>query len=181
MMENKRKLIGFSGPAGSGKTTAAMFTDGRILSFAEPLKACIQDLFKFTDEQLFTLGGKEAVDLRYGVSPRVVMQKFGTEFIRETVPDLWLILMHRKLETLPTNVLAVIDDVRFEDEAELIRSCGGVIVHIKGRQMALSSHASEQPLQVGVNDFIIYNTQTLENLETTVNNITNSALRGVLV
>ena len=90
----RNDLIGFTGPAGCGKTTAAALlknliekTDSGIratglASFAGPLKNCLATLFQFTDAQLCTMEGKEAVDERYGVTPRLVMQRFGTEFIR---------------------------------------------------------------------------------------------------
>lgn len=151
------KLIGFSGPAGCGKTTAATalskLTGGKVLSFATPIKECLTNLFGFTSDQLYTLRGKEAIDHRYGVSPRQAMQRFGTEFVRTTVPDLWCILLREKIKGAMSNIF--VDDLRFEDEAALIRSLGGIVVHIRGRKLMRSNHKSEEGLLCYPNEDLI--------------------------
>jgi thymidine kinase len=158
MFTRKRNLIGFSGPMCSGKTTAARVLVRDVKAFATPLKDCIERLFRFERDQLYTFEGKNAVDHRYGVSPRTVMQNFGTEFVRGTVPDLWLILMEQELDKIPDHRLVVIDDCRFENELHFVRDQGGVVVHIKGRRPVASDHKSEAPLEVRDEDYRIYNT-----------------------
>lgn len=163
------KLIGFTGLAGSGKTTAAnilrdlLSNEKRarlvvVKSFAGPLKDCLLTLFDFEYEQLYTMEGKETIDERYGVTPRLIMQRFGTEFIRTTVPNLWEILMEENIVRCGDSETGIIiDDVRFEPEADLIRSMGGRVVHIKGRGGIDSDHESEAGLKIKDQDFTINN------------------------
>lgn len=159
------KLIAFTGPMGSGKTVAAEVCreqhKGVVLSFATPMKKCLKDLFNFEHNQLYTLDGKNSVDKRYGVSPRTIMQKFGTEFIRNTVPDLWVKLMEERIWHYRRDQNVFIDDCRFEDEAALIRRLGGTIVHIRGRCACESDHKSESGLHGMSSDITIINSTDL--------------------
>lgn len=155
-------LIGFAGPVGSGKTTAAKATGFKRTYFAEPLKKCVRDLFLFSDEQLYTLEGKEAVDARWGKSPREIMQHFGTEYIRANFDNFWVRRMAMELLNLRTQGFnnIVIDDVRFENEAAMIRGAGGVVIHIDRpgpARTSKSDHASEQPLRLFKEDVILVN------------------------
>jgi dephospho-CoA kinase len=168
-------IVAFTGPKGSGKTTAAkMLGNYEIISFAAPLKKCLRDLFNFSDTQLTTYEGKEAIDPRYGVSPRIIMQKFGTEFVRKTVPGLWESLLRAKIESDTSKNWAV-DDCRFEAEAQLIRDMGGIVVHLLGRQAGevykkrwwekLFSHKSERGVKVKARDIVIDNTCSMGELQ----------------
>lgn len=165
----KNKLIGFAGPKGVGKTTTArllkdhFMPDLEVIAFASPMKECLQQLFKFSDDQLYTLEGKEAVDPRYGVSPREIMQRFGTEFVRNTVPDLWVILMEERIKEL--GGAAIIDDVRFEDEAQLIRDLGGRIIHVFGRAEFSGGHESEQGITFEPDDLELNNSYDMYTLK----------------
>ena len=65
--------------------------------------------------------------------------------------------------------LFVVTDVRFEQEAEMIRQLGGTIVHIFGRTHAATTdkHISEQRLKVcEYTDICISNSGTLQELHT---------------
>jgi len=161
------RVIGFCGKAGSGKTTAARMTAVTVRSFATPLKKCVGDLFKFSYDQLYgSLYHKEMVDERYGVSPRYVMQRFGTEFVRTTVPHLWDMLMKQELleaEQRGYDVVAI-DDVRFKSELDLIEEFGGNVVEIIRGDIKDDTHASE----IGLCDYTkikIYNDGTIEDLK----------------
>ena len=167
----RRKLIGFTGPAGCGKTTAAACLSSHTYSFATPMKDCLKRLFDLDLDQLYTLEGKEAIDPRYGVSPRFLLQRFGTEFIRSTVPDLWIILMRKQLNKLPTDMFIVIDDVRFEDEAEMVRQEGGTIVHILGRSMIKSDHSSERLIGIHPKDLTFSNNGSLKEFNARVKEV----------
>lgn len=83
-MTRKRDIvIAFLGRAGSGKSTAAKHVatkyNGNLVSFATPVKRLAKILYRFTDDQVFgNQAEKEAVDPRYGISPRIAMQRLGT-------------------------------------------------------------------------------------------------------
>jgi len=162
------RLIAFTGPMGCGKTVAAEYLvengpgEGVVQSFADPLKKCVGDLFSFSHRQLYTLEGKNTIDDRYGVSPRLVLQRFGTEFVRTTVPTLWEILMEQKVRSTEAHYKIYVDDCRFEAESALIRRLGGTVVHITGRCLVASDHKSEAGVEVLDGDIVIDNSGTEE-------------------
>ena len=165
------KLIGFTGPMGAGKSEAARAVkaafDCSILSFATPLKEAAKLIFMLTDGQIYTMEGKQAVDPRWGISPREILQRLGTEAMRKEFPGVWVKHMEIQLK-LRESDLVVIDDVRFEDEVALIRSLGGKIVHIRGRAadkditLGQKKHQSESKVMYLPGDLEVYNQRTLE-------------------
>lgn len=170
------QIIGIAGPAGSGKTESArMFQKlygGTILSFAKPMKTCLQNLLDLDHDQLYTLEGKEAVDPRYGVSPRHIMQQFGTEFVRSTIPDLWVVLMRKRISNCIGDGHIFIDDVRFDDEASCILELGGSLVHMVGRESGTKrrGHQSENQLEFSSNDYVLVNDSGLPELYSQIKN-----------
>lgn len=123
------KLIGFCGYAGAGKTTAARallrnMQPARILSFAAPLKAMIRALGVDPNDRK-----EEPHPLLCGKSPRHAMQTLGTDWGRELIGDeLWLRSWAHRYER--TRGTVIVDDVRFQNEADLIRAYGGVLVRV---------------------------------------------------
>jgi adenylate kinase family enzyme len=115
------KIIGILGPAGSGKSTAATYLVEKYgacrYSFAHPLKKIVRQAFDLTKDQVWgSQRIKETVDPRYGVSPRWLLQRIGTEGIRNTLGSdfWWELCMQQILADEPR--IAVIDDFRFENE-----------------------------------------------------------------
>ena len=114
-------VIGLLGAAGAGKTTVSQYLVDKYgavrYSFAYPLKQIAQNTLGFTDEQLYgTQEQKEAIDPRYGFSPRWFLQKLGTEGIRSVFGEdiWWENCLKRIKEDQPA--LVVIDDFRFINE-----------------------------------------------------------------
>ena len=158
-------LIGFTGRMHSGKTTAAMhlvrshgFTRHR---FAGPLKAMLHAIGlteRHTDGDL----KEEPCDLLDGKTPRWAMQSLGTEWGRMLItPNLWV---NAWLATKPEGNV-VVDDVRFDNEAAMIRSAGGIVVRIvrPGQEGGGVKHASEE--WRGEADLTIYNGTTVSQFE----------------
>lgn len=116
-------IIGLLGPAGSGKSTAAKYLaekyGARRYAFADPLKDIVRLALDFTHEQVYgPQKSKEAVDPRYGHSPRWFLQRVGTQGVRAVLgADFWwqYTLDQRIMRDRPA--LAVIEDVRFVNEA----------------------------------------------------------------
>ena len=74
--------------------------------------------------------------------------------------DIWVFHLMEQIES--TTGLCVVDDVRFPNEAEYIRSRGGVIwrLHREGIE-ATGEHSSEKPLPDNlVNRRLLYNGPT---------------------
>ena len=141
-------LIGLAGPAHVGKTTIAKDLEAgysfKILSYAAPLKEALVTLTGFP-MHVFTDEHEKYIprDLFGGQTSRDAMQKFGTEFCRNMLSeDFWLKLMLLKLESETGHV--VIDDVRFQDEADLIMNQGGVVIDLYREGVEFSKdHQSE--------------------------------------
>jgi len=139
--------VGFMGGAGAGKTSAAlalwlMLGDrARILSFSSPMKSAVKQLFMLTDVQVYgTKADKEIVDPRWGVSPRTILQKVGTDCIRDMLcKDFFVRRMREAVKTSDEEII-IIDDVRFADEARICDFCVG----IRRDGLPEDSHASEQ-------------------------------------
>lgn len=125
-------ILGLLGPAGAGKSTVAEYLcktyGARRFSFASPLKEMARRIWEFSDDQLFgTQAQKEAVDPRWNMSPRTALQKLGTDACRSILgPDIWVDATLRMIADIAPRV-AVIDDVRFINEATKIRAAGGII------------------------------------------------------
>ena len=94
-----------------------------------------------------------------------MLQTLGTEWGRYALhPDFWLMCMRRRLDVYSQvpDLVVVIPDARFENEAALIREHGGAIVHVV-RPGADSSdtHASEVGVAVQEHDIVAYNSEDL--------------------
>jgi dephospho-CoA kinase len=173
-------IIGFTGKAGSGKDTASMVTieNNKIdkFAFAAPLKKAAAELFLFTDEQLHT-DKKEKIDPKWNKSPRQVLQWLGCEVLRDQFDkDIFLKNMSHRIKSSNANII-FITDVRYDNEAELIRSVGGKIIKIERpdlKQIQFFNHSSENGLSSNLIDIIINNDSTIESLHKKVLNTIQS-------
>jgi hypothetical protein len=172
-----RKLIGFTGKMKVGKTTTAetlkvnhLFT---VLSFGEPLKQALSVMtglpIEYFKDQI--LKDQQIEGLPEGISPRVLMQRTATEFVRNMVyEEFWVWRMSKEFEKYPKSNL-VIDDVRFENEASLIRKNGGIIIHLfrdnivyTETELETLKHSSESGLKIQPEDVVISNAPSAENV-----------------
>ena len=161
-------IIGFTGKKGVGKTTAASFLveqGWEKSSFADPmrnmLRSFLRDYGLTYPEINYAMDNKEVNIPRLGVSYRHLMQTLGTEWGRCMVrDDIWVTMQRFKISTarLGKCKSIVYDDIRFENEAELIRSFGGKIVHIKrpGLDNA-DGHVSESGIAIAAGDIVLDN------------------------
>ena len=71
------------------------------------------------------------------MTPRLVLQKFGTECMRDGFYDgIWVSLVKKKLKDNP-QINWVIPDVRFENEANMIQELGGEVWWVKRGQLPM--------------------------------------------
>lgn len=158
-------VVGFCGPAGAGKTTAACYLVGyhpgwNRCSFADPLRSMLRALGLKPED--FTHDKKEHPhQLLCGKSPRQALQTLGTEWGRQTIgDDIWIrAATHQILNHIENGGRVVMDDVRFDNEAGMIRALGGIVIHL-GRADQRSgtthtTHASERGVSSGLIDLWI--------------------------
>lgn len=168
-------IIGLIGHARSGKDTVADYMvrwyGFRKMALADPLKRGCQEIFGWTDAQLYG-PEKDMVDPQTGLKPREVMQFVGTELFRQAFaykfpsigPDLWVHRMKSRIQTQP-GCDWVLTDVRFENEARAVRELDGLIVRISHPPViSAAEHVSECEHQRIEADYTIYNERDLEYL-----------------
>jgi len=159
-------IIGLAGKKYSGKDTAGLFfkENGYIrIAFADPLKEICQIAFGLTDEELYH--DKEKIVDEWQVSSRKLMQIVGTELFRNELAkqlprigeSIWLRIAEKKIKQAGQNV--VITDVRYENEAAMIRRLGGKIVYVDRKTDHIDDHTSEKIIEY---DYSIENNGTLD-------------------
>ena len=123
-------------------------------------------MFGWTPEQINDRVFKETELSDIGKSPRQLMQLLGTEYGRELVhPDLWLILARKRIEQFMQYRSVVVSDVRFDNEADMIRSMGGQIIHLVRPGIgAVAAHKSESGVAVRAGDVEYVNGGTIGEL-----------------
>lgn len=162
-------IVGFTGKKQSGKTTAAdhLVANGyRRMSFATTLKSMValmlSDCGIPVDQIIYYQETKEAVIPAIGVSYRSLCQTLGTEWGREHVHhDLWVNIARHRINVLHDTARSlgvVFDDVRFDNEARMIRDMGGMIIHMRRGEFGRGDlHRSEAGVRVEAGDAVIQN------------------------
>lgn len=166
MIDEGFQLVAFVGPAGAGKSAAAqvLTDDGyKQVKIASPLKAMLRAFYKDAGLSRDETERRIEGDLKEtpcehlgGKTPRFAMQTLGFEWGRQMISeDIWVNVARRRVKNqLEWERRIVLDDVRFANEAAMVRELGGVVVGITGRKSAVAAHASEN---VPTPDFIVPN------------------------
>ena len=154
-------MLGLLARSGHGKTTVATHLvdtfGAEIRSLAAPMKRAVKNVFGFSDAQLWgTQADKEAIDPRYGFSPRWLLQRLGTEGLRREFGDdvhVRALLHGLRGEETGHPRLIVVDDVRFPNDAGFIAAGGpdhrGAVLKVVATDVAAAehgAHASERAI-----------------------------------
>ena len=169
------RVVGFGCTAQVGKDTATEYLEkkypGRAkrVAFADKLKQVCMLLFGLSYEQCYgSKEIKEAVDPRYGMSPREIMQKVG-DGMREIYPEIWVDTVFHT--TIPGHQkegydFFVISDVRYPNEGDKIHTENGTLVKVlrgAGGVEVGADHSSETAMQDYKDfDFVIDNNGTFD-------------------
>ncbi len=139
------QIIGIVGFIGSGKDTIAdylvNFHGFRRESFANSLKDAVAQVFGW-DRDLLEGRSKQSREwretkdewwskrLKKDITPRWVLQYWGTEVVRKGFhDDMWVASLENRLRKSTDDI--VITDCRFPNEIKAIRNAGGKVVRIK--------------------------------------------------
>lgn len=179
-------LIAFYSPAARmGKSTATRFlTEGLGFSnvkFADPLKAmtrCFLEQIGVPKDQIedFVEGHRKEEPLtEFGfdnLTTRKIMQTLGVEWGRTQIdPNVWTTIAARKArKIMKDGKRVVIDDLRFPNEYDLVKSMGGEAwcIYNPRVELPVSGHPSEGLLSNHAFDKALINDQTIEDLEASV-------------
>lgn len=171
-------ILGLHGKMGAGKDTAyerlrVLVTDLPVIrvSYADRLKESVSALLGISRSQIEAWKNHADVVVAVGVrgdftnrvrtfesteqSFRQFLQRYGTEAHRHVFGDDFWLDAALPLDRDYSNALYVVTDVRFENEADRIRSLGGSIIRIIGPETNTGSHVSEQTLDC---DYTVINT-----------------------
>jgi hypothetical protein len=181
-------IIGIAGEKRHGKDSVADFIPHpkRIVKFAEPVKEIARWVYGLTEAQVDgNEQDKETVIPEWGVSPRQIMQKIGTEMGREIHPDTWIRFLRKRIDDFLSwikinpgdpPIIFVVSDVRYPNEAEAIRSWGGSIWRVLRPGLPSSGvdqHPSETSIKTIRPDLTIVNDGTLSQLKEKVEYLYN--------
>ena len=137
-------IIGVCGFIGSGKDTIADYLTNfhgfRRESFANSLKDAVALVFGW-DRTMLEGRTKQAREWReqvdpwwsdrlgYSVTPRWILQYWGTEVCRKGFhDDIWIASLENKLRNSTDDV--VVSDCRFPNEIKSIKAAGGIVVRV---------------------------------------------------
>lgn len=145
------QILALTGAAGAGKDTAAKLLQEEygvgLYAFASPLKAALNAMFNWHPSKWDDREWKERVQPDIGKSPRQLAQTLGTEWGRDLVhKDLWTLLAKRHVDQAMHAGLPgiVFTDCRFQNEADIVNSMGGLVIEIKRDGVgAVATHSSE--------------------------------------
>ena len=169
------KVVCISGKAQHGKDTTAGMIKTALESMGHTvLIAHYGDLVKYVCRTFFGWNGEKDA---YG---RSLLQKVGTDIVREQRPNYWVDFVKDMLSMFPNEWdFVLIPDSRFPNEIDGLKQAGFIVIHLRVRRENFESpltteqqnHPSETALDHVVPDFLIVNDGTLEDLYNKVCNL----------
>ena len=181
-------IIGISGRKRHGKDSVGHVLESvgfRLTAFADPVKRVAMDVYALSWKQCYGEEiEKETVDPRWGLSPREIMQRIGTEVGRSIHSETWIKRglwgVQAAMEGEPYQYKLgdrfevrteahqdwAITDVRFPNEAAAIREAGGIILKVLRPSLAIPprEHLSESSVDLVQADGVIVNDGSLRDL-----------------
>jgi len=169
-----KRIIGVAGARRAGKDTVSDYLVRQYkfkkMSFAEPLKMGLCAILGIEIEELEELKNLNATHSLLNKTYRNMLETLGTEWGRDQVnKDIWTTLVAERIKNHTGNI--VLSDVRFSNEAKLIRDLGGFVIYVKNEnaEKAKGSHSCETSLKNSDVDIEVDNYGTLQQLYESVN------------
>jgi len=151
-------IIGLTGKKQSGKTTAATYLRNNYgfeeVTFAAPLKKMAAIMLDVDASYFEGTEAQKTTKIPYwNITGREFLQCVGTELFRNELPlhlpqleGFWIKRLEKTLCDASPDSLILVSDVRFPDEAALIKKFGGIIIGIVSASFPTQepdAHASE--------------------------------------
>lgn len=153
------KVIGLCGKMGSGKDTAAEILAARYgyqrVAFADGVREEAAETFPHLKEEIWAKPTSKRI--------RILLQWWGTEYRRAQDELYWIKRLSRQMTFRGRYVVS---DVRFKNEADAIKSAGGEVWLIHGREtgeVGVDGHLSERLLDIEP-DRRLDNSKTIDDL-----------------
>jgi hypothetical protein len=174
----QRKLIGLVGYAGAGKDAAAaglVSVGWQRIAFADPLRKMLLAINPKIPSQVSASAHVAEFVAAVGWDTakkhpevRRLLQAIGTEAVRNIIgPDTWVELARRDI--LASDRAVVLTDVRFENEAAMIKSIGGVLIRVTRPGVGpVNDHISDSLVETLPCQFTILNGTTEAALKLTL-------------
>jgi len=172
-IQNHGMVIGLTGKKGCGKDTVGDYLVRKYgferMAFADALKQVCQTVFDLTMEQMTDTIKKEQMDERWDTTPRQLMQIVGTQLFRDKLTEcfphlkgsIWVGIVKQKILRSSKNI--VLTDVRFENEAEMVRQFNGKLIQITRIDNNQSDKHVSENIHIQTN-YMLENNQTVEEL-----------------
>lgn len=143
------KLIAFKGLKECGKSTTANFLINErgftLINMKKAINSELKDLFPETMKSLAE-SYEMTVDEFISAKPPLLrpIQKDWGMYRRSQDENYWVSKWLHGMESVHGGMSIVVDDIRFQNEAEVIKTLGGVIVEvIKEGMVSDDNHATE--------------------------------------
>ena len=173
------KIICIGGKAQNGKDTSAeIFLKELKTNYGK--KAIVvhyADLVKFICSKYFDWDGNK------DEKGRTILQRVGTECVRDKIPDYWVDFIIGIIKLFPDEWdYVIIPDTRFPNEIYKWKECGFDSIYIRVQRENFKSpltaeqqsHRSEIALDNEVPDYLLVNDGTIEDLTEKIKNICNN-------
>jgi len=136
-------IIGISGKKRSGKDTIYRLI--KELQGIHPLRAAFGDQIK---EEVAGVTGVEVDHIEENKERfRPMLQWWGSDFRRHyNGESYWLDKMLAKMQTVAGKEVLVITDVRYPNEADLVKQAGGIMIRVDRTTGLEDAHSSENLL-----------------------------------
>lgn len=203
-------IIVINGKAGSGKDTVANYLlkqkGFQKISFADPIKRFIQELWGFSYEQLWGSSEKRLEASKYNseITVRKALQFFGNDACRKFDENVFAKWAVETAKTLLTEdyyeyidyigledsyagkkaKCVVIPDGRYKNELEEVKKNNGILLRVKrpkaGLKGIFGKHKSETEMDDIPDDFFDYvidNNGTLQDLEKKIDAFMQSCVK----
>jgi hypothetical protein len=165
-------LLGVGFKARSGKDETGKYLQKHFgftqAAFADKLKKAAMLIFELSYEQVYG-DLKDVLDERWNDTPRNILQKMGTECMRNGyAKDVWVRALEMRIRKEGINNDWCVTDVRFIEEADAIKAWGGVVVLINRPNLpaiATAKHDSETVMEAYTGwDYLLDNSSDLPQL-----------------